>query len=63
MTDVVGIRYAKAHWARLIAEVEASGSDLVLTRRGKPIVKIVKLPPSDAKPADVTPSEDPAPAG
>lgn len=56
MMDVVGIRYAKDRWAQLMAEVEASGRELVLSRRGRPVAMIVKLPAADATPESATPS-------
>ena len=48
MSRKVGIRYAKNALSRLVAEIEATGEEVVLTRRGTPIAKIVPIAHRDA---------------
>jgi prevent-host-death family protein len=48
MSRTVGIREAKQSLSRLVAEIEATGGEIVLTRRGKPVAKIVKIAPAAA---------------
>jgi prevent-host-death family protein len=44
MTETVNIHYAKTHLSRLLTEVEA-GRSVIIARNGKPIGKLVPLPP------------------
>lgn len=48
----VGIFEAKTHLSNLIDEV-ASGGEIVITRHGKPVAKLVGCPP--AQPLDLSP--------
>ncbi len=48
MSRKVGIRHAKNALSRLVAEIATTGEEVVLTRRGKPIAKIVPIAPPDA---------------
>lgn len=43
MTKSVGVHEAKTHLSRLIDDV-VSGEDVVITRRGKQVVRLVPVP-------------------
>ena len=43
MSRTIGIREAKDSLHRLVAEIEATDGEVVLTRRGRPVAKIVKI--------------------
>lgn len=52
--QIVTIREAKARWSDLMARAEA-GEEIVLTRYGRPVAKIVGLHPAPAIRADAAP--------
>ena len=39
----IGVRELKANASRVLAEVEKSGEEIIVTRRGKPCVKLVPI--------------------
>jgi prevent-host-death family protein len=45
MSRTVNMHEAKTRLSQLVAEIEATGEDIVLARNGKPVAKIVKLRP------------------
>lgn len=45
MSRTVNMHEAKTRLSQLVAEIEATGEDVVLARNGKPVAKIVKLRP------------------
>jgi len=48
-TETIAVSDFKARCLRLLEEIAASGEPLVVTKRGKPLVKVVPLP-LEAKP-------------
>ena len=44
MRQEIGAFEAKTHFSQIIQEVE-SGSDFIITRRGKPVAKIIPFQP------------------
>jgi prevent-host-death family protein len=45
-TETVNIHEAKTHLSRLIEEVTQGTSDVVISKAGKPLVRLVRLEPS-----------------
>lgn len=43
MTRTVAISHLKAHCLRLVAEVARGRTELVVTKRGKPVARVVPL--------------------
>jgi prevent-host-death family protein len=52
MTTTVGAYEAKTHLSRLLEEVEAGG-EVVVTKHGRPIARIVPIEEPKRSPADV----------
>lgn len=44
----VGVLEAKTNFSALINEVEESGEEIVVTRHGKPVARILRARPEDA---------------
>lgn len=42
----VGVLEAKTHLSRLIEEIEATGEEIVITRHGKPVVRLTRVRPA-----------------
>ena len=42
----VSVCEAKAHFSQLLADVETTGSEVIITRYGKEVAKIVRIPDS-----------------
>jgi prevent-host-death family protein len=39
----VGVLEAKTHLSKLIEDIEASGEEIVITRHGKPVVRLTRV--------------------
>jgi prevent-host-death family protein len=53
-TQTVTIREAQTRWSDLMARAEA-GEEIVLTRYGRPVAKLIRLQPAPVIRADATP--------
>ena len=51
--NVIGLFEAKTKFSEICARVAARGVPVVVTRRGKPLVKIEPIPRAKAKPVSV----------
>lgn len=42
----VGVLEARTHFSKLIEQIEATGEEIVITRHGKPVVRLMRVRPS-----------------
>jgi len=49
-TKAVTVTHLKAHLLRLLRAIERSGKPLVITRRGRPVARLVPVRPLDREP-------------
>jgi len=50
MVNTYGSAEFKTHCLRIIDEVAASGQSVLLTKRGRPVARVVPIGPSDSRP-------------
>ena len=48
MTTEVGLFEAKTHLSELVDQVARGGADVLITRRGRPVARLVAAEPSDS---------------